>query len=381
MIGDILTPLRAVATKEMQQTARDKRVMFVLLFAPTVQLLLFGFAVDLDVDRVPTVVVDRDGTSASREHVRRVLADGTLEGVLATTSTDEAGRALVRGEATVAIIVPEGTTRRLARGEPAEVQVLVDGSDPNRSAIATSAALGYFATAGMASARERLARAGHLAPSVPATVGMHARFFYNPRMVTAVNMIPGIATMILLIVTTIVTAMGLARERETGTLEQILVTPVRPGVLLVGKMIPFALIGIFDFLLALVVGAWVFDLPIRGNLPLLFVATLVYLVTTLSAGLFISTISTTQQQAFLGGILFIMPAALLSGIMTPVRSMPVWLQPLTFVNPLRHYADLLRSVLLRDASFEDVAPQLLFLVCFGLALSVIASLRFRKTME
>lgn len=377
----ILTSLLAVAVKELQQTARDRRMMFLLLVAPAIQLFIFGNAVDLDVDRVPTVVVDRDGTSVSREHVRRLLADGTLEGVLQAPDTEAAGRELVAGRASVALIVPEGTTRHLARGEPARIQVLVDGSDPNRSAIATSAVLGYFAGASLDVVHERLDRVGVAAPPIPPSIGMQARFLYNPRMVTAVNIVPGIATMLLLIVTTIVTAMGLTRERETGTLEQILVTPVRPAVLLMGKMLPFAVIGLFDFLLALVVGAWVFDVPIRGSLPLLFGSTLVYLITTLSAGLFISTISTTQQQAFLGGFLFMMPAALLSGIMTPIRSMPVWLQPLTFINPLRHYADLLRAVLLRDAGFADVAPQLLFLAIFGVSLSVIASLRFRKTME
>lgn len=377
----VLTTFLAIAVKELQQTSRDRRMMFLLLVAPAIQLVIFGNAVNLDVDHVPTVIVDRDGTSVSREHVRRLLADHTLEGVLSTTDPEEAGRTLVRGGASVAIVIPEGTTRRLERGESAEIQVLVDGSDPNRSAIATSAALGYFAEASLDTIEARLHRAGTAAPPMPGSLRMDARFLYNPRLVTAVNIVPGIATMLLLIVTTIVTAMGLTRERETGTLEQILVTPVRPWVLLAGKMAPFAVIGLFDFLLAIVVGAWAFDVPIRGSFPLLFGATAVYLITTLAAGLFISTVSTTQQQAFLGGFLFMMPAILLSGIMTPVRSMPEWLQPFTIINPLRHYADLLRAVLLRDAGLPDVAPQLLFLVVFGLGLSVIASLRFRKTME
>lgn len=380
-LAPILTSLLAVSRKEMQQTSKDRRMMFLLLIAPAIQLFVFGNAVDLDVDHVPTVIVDRDGTATSREHVRRLFADGTLEAVEAAVDAEDAGRTLTAGRASVAVVIPEGTTRHLERGEPAEVQILVDGSDPNRSAIATSAALGYFATASVARMTGRLDRAGLAAPARPSSIELRARFLYNPQMITAVNIVPGIATMLLLIVTTIVTAMGLTRERETGTLEQILVTPVRPWVLLAGKMLPFAFIGLFDFLLAMVVGAWVFGVPIHGSLPLLFGATLVYLVTTLSAGLFISTISTTQQQAFLGGFLFMMPAALLSGIMTPVRSMPAWLQPLTFINPLRHYADLLRAVLLRDASLADVAPQLFFLVCFGLVLSIVASLRFRKTME
>lgn len=377
-------PLLSVATKEVLQTSRDPRMMFLLLVAPAIQLFIFGNAVDLDVDHVGTVVVDRDHTAVSREHVAALMADGTLEERFRAESPEEAGELLVDGAATVAVIVPEGFGRAVARarpGEPAEVQALVDGSDPNRSAIATNAIVRYFADASREEVEGRLSRAGIAAPRTPATVSLMPRVLYNPHLETAVNIVPGIATMLLLIVTTIVTAMGLTRERESGTLEQVLVTPVRPVVLLLGKMLPFALIGLFDFLLAITVGAWAFDVPVRGNLVLLFGATLVYLVTTLSTGLLISTISETQQQAFLGGFLFMLPASLLSGILTPVRSMPTWLQPFTFVNPLRHYADLLRAVLLRGAGLDEVWPQLVALAISGLAIATIASLRFRKTTE
>lgn len=379
-----LGPLLAVATKEVLQTARDPRMMFMLLVAPAIQLYIFGNAVDLDVDHVPTAIVDLDHSAASRAHLSALLADGTLVETHRASSPEDAGELLTLGRATVAVVVPEGFDRDLTRGragEPAEIQALVDGSDPNRSAVATQALVRYFAEASRDEIAARRARAGLLAPPLPATVELAPRVLYNPHLETAVNIVPGIATMLLLIVTTIVTAMGLTRERESGTLEQILVTPVRPAVLLLGKMLPFAMIGLFDFLLAITVGAWGFDVPVRGNLVLLFGCTLVYLITTLSVGLFISTISQTQQQAFLGGFLFMLPAALLSGIMTPVRSMPAWLQPLTFVNPLRHYADLLRAVLLRGAGLEQVWPQLTFLVVFGLAMATIASLRFRKTTE
>lgn len=379
-----LAPLLAVATKEVLQTARDPRMMGLLLIVPAVQLLVFGNAVDLDVDRVGTVVVDLDRSMRSREHLDALLADGTLVETHRAASPEEAGELLVRGEASVAVIVPAGFDRDVARGragEPARVQGLVDGSDPNRSAVATQAIAQYFADASRAEVERRRARAGLLAPPLPGAVGLAPRVLYNPHLETAVNIVPGIATMLLLIVTTIVTAMGLTRERESGTLEQILVTPVRPAVLLLGKMLPFAAIGLFDFLLAVTVGSWAFDVPVRGHLGLLFGATLVYLVTTLSVGLWISTISQTQQQAFLSGFFFMLPASLLSGILTPVRSMPSWLQPFTLVNPLRHYADLLRAVLLRGATVSQVWPQLLFLLVFGAVMATVASLRFRKTTE
>lgn len=381
-----LTMLRAVMLKEIRQTLRDRRVMALLIMAPVMQLIVFGFAVDLDVDRVPTVIVDRDRTSVSREHLERLLADGTLRETARLDTAEEAANELVQGRASVAIIVPEGYSRALARGrraEPATVQVLVDGSDPNRSGVAAGAVGRYFGEAALEILDARRASMGTAAAALPrvSAIELRPRVLYNPRLETAMYMVPGVATMLLLLITTIVTAMGLAREREQGTLEQILVTPVRPGLLILGKMLPFAAIGLFDFMLAMTVGAYVFDMPIRGSFPLLLGATLLYLTGTLGAGLLISTLSNTQQQAFMGGFLFMLPAALLSGIMTPVRSMPVWLQPFTMVNPLRHYSELLRNVLLRGAGVEHVAPQLIALAIFGVAFATIASFRFRKTMS
>ncbi len=378
------TPLFAVAMKEVIQTARDPRMMALLVIVPTVQLIIFGNAVNLDVDRVPAILVDSDHTERSREYAQTLFADGTLIEQGTAASAEEAGAELVLGHATVAVIIPEGFDRALTRGrsdEPAEVQAIVDGSDPNRSAVATGALVRHAVFTSTNELTQRRARAGIVAPRLPGSVSLAPRVLYNPQLETAVNIVPGIATMLLLIITTIVTAMGLTRERESGTLEQVLVTPVRPMVLLLGKMLPFAVIGLFDFLLAITVGAWAFDVPVRGNLFLLFGSAGLYLITTLSAGLFISTISQTQQQAFLGGFLFMMPAILLSGIMTPIRSMPAWLQPFTMVNPLRHFADLLRAVLLRGAGPEAVLPQLIFLTVFGVALATISSLRFRKTTE
>ncbi len=377
--------LFAVMLKEMRQTARDRRMMALLLIAPVIQLFVFGSAADLDVDHVPTIVVDLDQTPSSRAHLQRLFADGTLERTDTRSSADEATNEIVLGHAAAAVIVPRGFSHRLARGalhRPASVQVVVDGSDPNRSAVAGSAVARFFGETSLEVMEARLSRMGAAATAlrVP-SVELRPRVLYNPHLETAISMVPGIASMLLLMITTIVMSMGLARERETGTLEQILVTPVQPAVLLVGKMLPFALIGLFDFLLAMVVGAYVFDVPMRGSFVLLTGATVLYLMSTLSMGLLISTISATQQQAFMGGFFFMMPAALLSGITTPIRSMPTWLQPVTLINPLRHYTDVIRAVLVRGAGLSDVVPQLLTLAAFGVVLATIASLRFRKTVE
>jgi ABC-2 type transport system permease protein len=229
---------------------------------------------------------------------------------------------------------------------------------------------------GEALARERLEARGARA----AQVEVVPRIAYNPGLDTPPFMVPGIAAMLLVIVTTIVTAMGLAREREMGTLEQVLVTPIRPILLLVGKMAPFVVIGLVDVALLLAVGTWLFDVPLRGNLLVVVVGTLLYLMTTLGVGLLVSTVSKSQQQSFLGGFLFALPAILLSGVMTPIRSMPGWLQALTFVNPVRYFAEVMRTTLLRGGGFADVWFQLAALAVLGGAILATATLRFHKRL-
>jgi len=372
-----LVQYRAVVRKEAFQTLRDRRIMFLLMMAPLIQTVLFGFAVDFDVDRVPTVVADLDGSAASREHVRRLLADGTLLGVARATSGAEADRLIDEDRAAAAVIVPPRFGDDLAAGRTATVQVVVDGSNPTRSSAAASAAARYFGELGQDLVRSRLAAAGR--PTVP-EVEVTPRVLYNPSLKTAVYIVPGILAMLLVIVTTIVTAMGLSREREVGTLEQVLVTPVKPLVLLAGKMTPFVVIGLFDVLLVLTAITWIFAVPVRGPLAVLALGTLFYLCSTLGVGLLISTMSSNQQQSFLGGFLFVLPAALLSGIMTPISAMPPWLQAATFLNPLRFFAELVRGVLLRGAGFMDVWPQVLALAVYGAVILAIATLRFHRKL-
>ena len=367
--------LAAVFRKEVRQTVRDRRIMFMLIVAPLLQTVVFGFAVDFDVDRVPTLVVDRDGTAESRGHARRLLADGTLLRAGASRSPAEAERDLDAGDAAAAVILPRGLAADLAAGRSAEVQVVLDGTDPNRATVAGGAVSRYFGDLGEAMARERLAARGIPAP---AQIEVVPRIAFNPGLRTPPYMVPGIAALLLLIVTTIVTAMGLSREREMGTLEQVLVTPIRPILLLVGKMGPFVVIGLVDVALLLAVGTWLFDVPLRGPLAVVLVGTLLYLMTTLGVGLLISTLSTSQQQSFLGGFLFVLPAILLSGVMTPIRAMPGWLQAITWVNPVRYYAEVMRTVLLRGGGFADLWPQLLALALLGGGILVAATRRFRE---
>jgi ABC-2 type transport system permease protein len=367
----------AVFRKEVRQTLRDRRMMFILIVAPVIQTVVFGFAVNFDVDRVPTVVVDRDRTDVSRAHARRLLADGTLARAGDAADTVAAERAVQRGDAAAAVILPKRLAADLAAGRPAEVQVVLDGTDPNRSTVASGAVSRYFGEVGERMARESLATRGI---SPPAQLEIAPRLFYNPGLDSPPYMIPGIAAMLLLVVTTVVTAMGLAREREMGTLEQVLVTPIRPVWLLAGKMAPYVVFGFVDVLILIAAGTWIFGVPIRGPLPVLALGTVLYLLTTLGVGLFISSVSKTQQQSFLGGFLFILPAVLLSGVMSPVAAMPPWLQAVTYLNPVRHFAAVMRSCLLRGAGITDLVVPLTALAVLGSTIFVLSALRFRKTL-
>lgn len=370
--------LAAVFRKEVQQTVRDRRVMFMLVVAPLIQTVVFGFAVDYEVDRVATVVVDPDRSATSREDARRLLADGTLRPAGEAGSADAASAGIDEGRASAALVFERRAEadRLSRRGQ--EVQVLLDGTDPNRTTVTSGAVSRFFAELGERLAREQLAEAG---VSPPAQLRPIPRVAFNPGLETAPYMVPGIAAMLLVIVTTFTSAMGLAREREMGTLEQVLVTPIRPLLLLVGKMAPFVVIGLVVVTLLVGVGTWIFAVPIRGSLGLLYLGTILYLLTTLGAGLLISTMSANQQQAFLGGFLFTIPAVLLSGLMTPILAMPGWLRPLTLVNPIRWYAEIMRGILLRGAGLADLWLQLLVLLVIGLAIVAAATLRFHRRLS
>jgi ABC-2 type transport system permease protein len=373
----MLVQYLAVVVKEIKQTLQDKRMVALLTVAPIIQLFVFGFAIDLGVEEVPTVVVYEAPSPESRELVQRLLADGTLAQVGEVASVAEANRALEDGTAAVAVLMPSDLSRKLARGDAAAVQVLVDGSDPTRSGVAAGATTRFFGEQGLAIARGRLAAAGR--PAMPA-VEVRPRLLYNPEGSSAVFMIPGIAGMLLLIVTTVVTAMGLAREREMGTLEQVRVTPLPSGVMMVAKVTPYIVVGLLDVTAILVAGAWIFDVPIRGSLLAFYAITALYLLTTVGMGLLISTMAQNQQQAFLGGFVFILPAMLLSGTLTPIHAMPGWLQPLTLLNPLRFYMEAIRAILLKGTPFADLWVQALVLGLYGTLIVVIASLRFRKRL-
>ena len=374
------TSLGAMIVKEYSQTFRDKRMLWLLLVAPFIQLVVLGFAVNMEVERVPTVIADEDHTPESRALAAELTAGDAFTRVRTVPSAREAAARVAQGKESIAVVIPKGYSERLRTGKTAHLQALVNGSDSNRAIVAQNA----LATFVMARAsRQAEARAQSLAAAQGRALALprltvEPRILYNPTLNSHIYFVPGVAATLLLIVTLITTAMGLAREKEMGTLEQVLVTPIRPEILILGKTLPYFAFGLLDLGFVVVGGAWIFDVPIRGSLPLLFVAGTLYMLTTLGVGLLVSAIARTQQQALFGAIFFVMPAILLSGFITPVENMPAWLRPLSGLTPVRHFVEVLRAVLLKNAGFTEMAAQLVALGGMGLAVYALAAYVLRR---
>lgn len=376
------TTLLTIIAKEYLQTFRDKRMVALLMVAPVIQLVVLGFAVNLEVEHVPTVIADEDRTPESRRFADALTAADAFDKARVVDSSAAAEDLVARGEVPLAVVIPKGYQKRLTQGKPATVQALVDGGDSNRAIVAQNAVASFVMQRAAKAAEGRVqevAAARGRQVSIPRVTVM-PRILYNPTLNSQVYFVPGVAATLLLVITMITTAMGLAREKEMGTLEQVMVTPIRPEVLILGKTIPYGIIGLIDLGLVVALGAWIFEVPIRGSIPLIFLAGCLYMLTTLGVGLLISALAKNQQQAFMSGMFVMMPAILLSGFMTPVENMPQWLQPLSGFTPVRHFVEIMRGVLLKDAGFWELSPQLAALAGMGLAVYGSAAYALRRNL-
>lgn len=368
------TEILAVAAKEVRQVRRDPRTLVVLVIAPLLQMVLLGFAVNLDVVDVPVFVADADQTAESRAFTEALIAGDAFVAIGAHPDPAVGMAAVVRGEAAVTVVVPRGFAADLAAGRPTEVQALSDGGDAQRAVVAQNT-LTAFAT------RWGIARMAGKVQRPRGRTEIRARVLYNPTLDSRIFFVPGVAATLLLVVTMVVTAMGLAREKETGTLEQIQVTPMPATALVLGKVLPFAVIGLFDLLLAVTVGAVVFDVPVNGHLIVLFAGGSLYMLTSLGLGIFVATVARTQQQAFMAAFFLILPMVLLSGFMSAIANMPEWLQPLTLLDPARHMVEILRGVLLKGSGFADLAAQMGWLAAMGVTVFAGATVALRRSLQ
>lgn len=360
--------------KEFLELRRMPHLLRLIIFAPILQLLLLGYAATTDVRDVPVVVVDADRTVTSRQLIERFAGSPHFDLVAEEIDARQVDGHLASGRAWLAVIIPAGLEASLARGGPprsADVQVLADGTDANSSGIALAYATGLvrdFNTEALA------ARGVRVAP-----VNASVRVWYNPELVSRDFMVPGVLAMLLLVVTANLSSMAIVRERELGTLEQLSVTPITRWELILGKLLPYAIIGLLDAVLVVTVAIGWFRVPFNGSLLTLLGSTLAYLVCTLGLGLFVSTVSATQQQAMLTAtFFFLMPMIYLSGFTFPIENMPRVIQYLTYLLPLRYFLTIVRSVFLKGVGFDVLWPQLLGLVAWGTGILMLAQWRSRK---
>ena len=368
-----------VIVKEFLQIRRDRRMIPVIFVAPVVQVAVFGFAVNTDVTDVPTVLVDQDRSAASRDLASRFVQSGYFEIVATEDRADAVDRWLVTSRAQMGLVIPAGFGAALADGRTGALQIVADGSD----AASANVALGYAgALASGYGAELSLRRLSGTARPRIGQAELVPRVFYNPDLKSRWFYVPAVLAMILMIMTMLLSAMGVVREKEIGTMEQIIVTPIRPWQLLVGKLAPFAAIGLVQTCLATAVAVFGFGVPLRGSFLLLLALTLLFILSTLGLGLLVSTVVQNQQQAMMAAAFGAMvPMVYLSGLIFPIENMPWAIQLVTYVIPLRYYAEIIRGVFLRGSGLGVLWPEATVLFGMGIAIMTVASLRFRKRLD
>ncbi len=375
----MLSPTRtwAIMAKEFVQLTRDRLTYAMILLLPILQLLLFGYAINDDPKNLPTAVLVQDHGAFSRSILTALENSGYFDVVMEARSQGELDRALERGEVQFAVIIPADFTRRVVRGDRAQLLIEADASDPS----ATSGAVAALANLPMqALARELTGPLAARAPGgQPFEVVVHRR--YNPEAITAYNIVPGLLGVILSMTLVMMTSLGMARERERGTMESLLATPVRPLEVMVGKLTPYVLVGLIQAVVFLVMARLLFDVPMNGGWIALGAGLMLFIIGSLALGFLISTVAKTQLQAMQMSFFYMLPAILLSGFMFPFRGMPDWAQAIGAAIPVTHFLRVVRGSLLKGVGLENAGPSLLALALFVLAVGALAMLRYRTTLD
>jgi ABC-2 type transport system permease protein len=372
--------VRYLLVKELIQVLRDKRLRVTLIIPPLIQLIIFGYAANLDVKDIHTAVRDLDQSTESRDLIARFSSSKYFDIVSFPQTPEEIEGLIKKGDIALSIEIPSGFSRKLKKGDTATLQIILDGTESNTAMIA----LGYinrilsdYSTMVLV---KRLNRAGMIGFK-EAGVEVEHRTWFNPNFESRLFFIPGVIANIAFLIPIILTAMAVVREREIGTLEQIMVTPIRSWELVVGKTLPFALLGLLDVVMIALIGVFWFEVPLRGNPFILFLGNVLFLMSSVGIGLFISTISSTQQQAQISTFFFTMPAFILSGFVFPLENLPTWIQYLTYANPLRYFLVIIRGVFLKGNGLDILWPQMLALAVLGGLMILLSSLRFQKRLK
>jgi ABC-2 type transport system permease protein len=369
----MIKKILAVSRKEILQLIRDRRILPIVFISPLVQLLLFGYSVNLDLKNITIAICNFDRGAVARTITDGIVGSGIFK-LKVCRDRQEVEQSLNRSQALLGIVFPERLSAGLLELKPPRLEVYIDGSDPNTAFISQ----GYVAEI----VKNKLVKS--LPPGLTmarSPVDLRLRILYNPNLSSRNFMVPGIIALILMTMTTILTAVAIVREYEKGTIEQILVTPLKPFEFLTGKLLPYILIGFFDILLVLIVGTLWFKVPIHGSVVLLLALSSLFLLSTLGFGIFVSTVSHTQQQAMMTSFFFLMPNMILSGFIFPIENMPKLIQYLTYLVPTRYYMSILRDIFLKGAGFAILWPQALALLVYGLVIFTLSVSRFRQRLD
>jgi len=365
--------------KEFLQLRRDRRMLVLSFLAPVIQLMLLGYAATTDVREIPILVCDQDHTSRSRELIDQFVNSGYFVIEKEVYSPDEIDHYVEDGNVWMALVIPTNFSSDLLALRQTSVQLLVDGSDANSANISLGYASQLISTYSRSIVTEMRQRMPQLVQ--PARVMPGIRVWYNPELKSRNFMVPGVLALVLMIITMTLTSLAVVKEKEIGTLEQLMVTPIKPYQLILGKLLPFVIIGALDVLLVIIVARFWFDVPLRGSVALLFALSGLFVLTTLGLGLFVSTISNTQQQAMMTAqFFFFMPFIYLSGFAFPIENMPQVIQYITYLIPLRYFIVIIRGVFLKGVGIAELWPQAIPLWVFGTVILTLSVLRFRKRL-
>ncbi len=367
--------LKHLLIKEFKQVFRQQQMVAIIFVVPVVQLLILGYAINLDVKHVRLGIFDEDRTALSRRIVDTFDASGYFD--LVPTENEKSTSLLDAGRADIVLKIPRDFERDIRRGKAVELAVITDAQNSNTAGIAAGYTQELLRNFWEGEVNRKL-RAQPALRNRLHKLTLRSQAYYNPELVSVYYMVPGIVVILLTVMTTLLTALGIVREKEIGTLEQLMVTPISKFHFIAGKTIPFIIIAFVELAIALLVGTLWFGIPFRGSLWLLAGTASLFLLTTLGVGLFISTISSTQQQALFFAWFFMVFGMLMSGFFTPIENMPQAFQFLTYINPLRYFMVIIRAVFLKDSSAGDLADEIFALALFGIVIFSLALLRFRK---
>jgi len=368
-----------IIRKEFIQLRRDPKLLRIVIMAPVFQLFIFGYAVTTDVRHISTAILDEDRTAASRDFAERFVRSRYFDFDYSLDDPRQINRLLDTGRAQMALRIPRGFAEDLDRRRTAKVQIILDGSDSMTAGIISGYVGAVVREYSARLALDRLDRMRAVIPQVP-RLDPRLRVWYNPDLKSVNFMVPGVMCMILLVVTMLLTSLAIVKEREVGTLEMLVVTPIKARELMIGKTVPFIILGFLDMVLVLIVAVLWFQVPIAGSVLLLFALAAVFLLTSLGTGLFISTVSRTQQQAMMTAFFIMMPSIILSGFMFPIENMPHVIQWLTYIIPLRYFLVIIRGIFLKGNGFAILWPQVAALLALGMAIMAMSVLRFTKRL-